>query len=100
MALYFVGVGRRGGEEGGWIAIGRLWSGSIPLTPRRGFQTVGQPTFGIDADMGLHTDIPLIAFGGLVYLGVTLSTLVFWWSWGPLMMVASTCVPCFIMMPA
>jgi hypothetical protein len=38
---------------------------------------VGQPTFGIDADMGLHTDIPLIAFGGLVYLGVTLSTLVF-----------------------
>ncbi len=53
MALDFVGVGRRG------------------------FQTVGQPTFGIDADMGLHTDIPLIAFGGLVYLGVTLSTLVF-----------------------
>ncbi|MNN44734.1 hypothetical protein D3C76_867160 [compost metagenome] len=38
---------------------------------------MSQTTLGIDADMSLHAEIPLIAFLGLMHLGVTLSTLVF-----------------------
>lgn len=43
----------------------------------RGLQTVSQATLGIDANMSLHTEIPLVAFLGLLLLAVTLSTLVF-----------------------
>lgn len=32
MALDFIGVGRRGGEEGGWLAGGEGWLGTIPLS--------------------------------------------------------------------
>lgn len=49
----------------------------VVLVGGRGLQTVRQATLGIDADMSLHAEIPLIAFLGLVHLAVTLSTLVF-----------------------
>lgn len=42
----------------------------------RMLQAVSLTTFGIDTDMSLQAEMPLIAFFGLVHLGVTLLTLV------------------------
>lgn len=62
-------------------------------------QTVRQATFGVDTDMGLHAEIPLIAFLGLVHLGITLATLILGRA-GSINEGASTSVFCFIMMLA
>lgn len=49
----------------------------VVLVGWRGLQAVSQSTLGIDADMSLHAEIPLIPFLGLMHLAVTLSTLIF-----------------------
>lgn len=49
----------------------------VVLIGRGGCQAMGQAAFGIDADMGLHAKVPLVALLGLVHLGVALLALVF-----------------------
>ncbi|MOA66938.1 hypothetical protein D3C78_1938890 [compost metagenome] len=43
----------------------------------RANQAVSQTTRGINTDMGLHANVPLVALLGLVHLGVLLRLLVF-----------------------
>ena len=43
---------------------------------RGAFDGMDQTTLGIDADMGFHTEVPLIAFPGLTHLGIALLVLV------------------------
>lgn len=57
----------------------------VVLVGWHGLQAVSQATFGINADMDLHAEIPLIAFLGLVHLGDTLSTLVLGGVWASMM---------------
>ncbi|MGU0171744.1 hypothetical protein ACVXG8_11075 [Escherichia coli] len=58
-----------------------------------------QATLGIDTNVGLHAEVPLIAFLGLMHLRSRCCSL-FLVELGASMMVASTKVPWVIMTPA
>lgn len=54
----------------------RVPLGHVVNVGSRADDGVNQTRFSVHADMGLHSEVPLVAFFGLVHLGVTLTTAV------------------------
>ncbi len=55
----------------GFVSMEEIFdNGGVMNIGRRGHDTVDQPALTVDTDMGLHAKVPLVAFSGLVHIGV------------------------------